>query len=136
MGVLVSRLLSQIEHAKNEVEIILIDDGSTVHYKDLNKIFSDRVHYVELDRNLGRSKVRNQFLKLEKDGFGDYQGYTVRPNKREKACVSTLTTALLRCCVVVFVDLGDVFLDRSRTRIHARRGNAPSGGHQGWEDGP
>ena len=70
------------------------------------------------------------------DGFGDYQGYTVRPNKRETACVSTLTTALLRCCVVVFVDLGDVFLDRSRTRIHARRGNAPSGGHQGWEDGP
>ena len=55
------------------------------------------------------------------DGFGDYQGYTVRPNKREKACVLTLTTARLRCCVVVFFDLSDVFLALRRTRT--QRGN-------------
>ena len=55
------------------------------------------------------------------DGFGDYQGHTVRSNKREKACVSTLTTALLLACVVVFFDLGDVFLALRRTR--AQRGN-------------
>ena len=57
------------------------------------------------------------------DGFGDYQGYTVRPNKREKACVLTLTTALLLACVAVFFDLhvGDDFLALRRTRT--QRGN-------------
>jgi glycosyltransferase involved in cell wall biosynthesis len=63
VGILVSRLLSQIENKKNEVEILLIDDCSEPHFKDLNKVLSDRVSYIELDRNLGRSKVRNQFLK-------------------------------------------------------------------------
>ena len=69
VGILVSRLLSQIEHRKNEVEIILIDDASTAHYKDINNTFSNRVHYIELDRNIGRSKVRNQFLKYSNSRY-------------------------------------------------------------------
>jgi glycosyltransferase involved in cell wall biosynthesis len=69
VGILVSRLLSQIENKKNEVEILLIDDCSEVHFKDLNKVFSDRVSYIELDRNLGRSKIRNQFLKHSKSEY-------------------------------------------------------------------
>ena len=69
VGVLVSQLLSQIENKRNEVEILLIDDCSKAHYKDLNKVFSDRVGYVELDRNLGRSKVRNQFLQYSNSEY-------------------------------------------------------------------
>ena len=63
VGILVSRLLSQIEDRKNEVDILLIDDCSETHFKDLNKRFTDQVQYIELGRNVGRSKVRNQFLK-------------------------------------------------------------------------
>jgi len=62
VGLLVTPLLRQIEDRNNQVEIILIDDGSEKYFKDLNSVFSDRVNYIELDRNIGRSKVRNQFL--------------------------------------------------------------------------
>tara|TARA_Y100001933_G_scaffold173181_1_gene171457 strand:+ start:2530 stop:3423 length:894 start_codon:yes stop_codon:yes gene_type:complete len=67
--VLVSQLISQIENKRNEVEILLIDDCSKAHYKNLNKVFSERVGYVELDQNLGRSKVRNQFLQYSNSEY-------------------------------------------------------------------
>tara|TARA_B100000963_G_scaffold9348_1_gene7338 strand:- start:504 stop:1346 length:843 start_codon:yes stop_codon:yes gene_type:complete len=65
----VSQLISQIENKRNEVEILLIDDCSKAHYKNLNKVFSERVGYVELDQNLGRSKVRNQFLQYSNSEY-------------------------------------------------------------------
>lgn len=61
---LVGNLLAQL--AKNAIsfEIILIDDASEVQYRKLNVQLSksDNVSYFQLEKNIGRAKIRNLFL--------------------------------------------------------------------------
>ncbi|RLD66373.1 MAG: glycosyl transferase family 2 [Bacteroidetes bacterium] len=61
---LVGNLLTQIEENTVPAEIILIDDTSEVEFQKLNKMLSelDSVSYVQLEKNIGRAKIRNLFL--------------------------------------------------------------------------
>lgn len=43
-------------------EIILIDDCSAPEYKKINELACKRHRYIELDKNIGRAKIRNLFL--------------------------------------------------------------------------
>ncbi len=49
-------------------EIIVIDDGSAAEYKEQNATISELVYYIELDRNIGRSRIRNLFT-----GYANYE---------------------------------------------------------------
>ena len=60
---LVSALSSQIAHMETPAEIILIDDCSTEAFKRINKTICKEHQYHELEQNVGRSKIRNLFLK-------------------------------------------------------------------------
>lgn len=65
---LVSELNNQIQNQSLDVEIILIDDASDEVIREKNSNLKvDK--YIQLDQNIGRSKIRNLFLKYTK---GDY----------------------------------------------------------------
>ena len=50
-------------------EIILIDDGSDMQYRELNReLISGDIHYHELEENIGRSRIRNLFA-----GYAKYE---------------------------------------------------------------
>ncbi|OFX88101.1 MAG: hypothetical protein A2W99_10865 [Bacteroidetes bacterium GWF2_33_16] len=61
---LVGDLHKQASGLSVAFEIILIDDFSDIHFKLQNESISrlDNVKYVELQKNIGRSKIRNLFL--------------------------------------------------------------------------
>ena len=60
---LISKLSVEIVKNKISAEIILIDDDSKMHYKEVNrKIKNDLVKYIELNQNIGISKIKNLFL--------------------------------------------------------------------------
>ncbi len=68
VDVLVEQLIHQIEQLPNqlEVEICIIDDGSTEEIKQKNKFLIDSqpyVRYLQLPKNVGRSAIRNQLAK-------------------------------------------------------------------------
>ena len=65
---LVQDLISQVD---NDIEIILIDDASTNNsIKQVNRdLIEDRVVFIELEENIGRSRIRNLFLKYAKNEF-------------------------------------------------------------------
>lgn len=58
---LVYDLHNQAETLKMEYEILLIDDGSTADFREKNKELAVLAHtyYEELDKNIGRSAIRN-----------------------------------------------------------------------------
>ena len=62
---LVESLIEQAEKSKYQYEIICIDDSSNNEYLSLNsQLFNyDIVKYFILKENIGRSKIRNLFLK-------------------------------------------------------------------------
>jgi GT2 family glycosyltransferase len=57
---LVSELAHQADLLQVKYEIIVIDDGSQ-RFKDENKTACHRFNYIELNCNIGRSKIRNLF---------------------------------------------------------------------------
>ena len=59
---LVEGLLHQIKKLESKVEIILIDDASKVKYREINSKFKNKCKYVQLEKNIGRSRIRNLFL--------------------------------------------------------------------------
>ncbi|SEG15627.1 Glycosyltransferase, GT2 family [Halpernia humi] len=60
---LVSDLKCEIEKSNLDADIILIDDASNKEFRDKNKqLISPNCYYIQLDKNLGRSKIRNLFL--------------------------------------------------------------------------
>lgn len=65
---LVSSLLSCREYYKAEYEIVVIDDASQQQYKEVNRGIQDLdlVKYTELEKNIGRSAIRNLFLEYIK----------------------------------------------------------------------
>ena len=67
---LARRLVTQISSADaNDYEIVCIDDHSSGYYVNQNKSIAEFATYVGLEKNIGRSKIRNLFLKYAK---GDY----------------------------------------------------------------
>ena len=84
---LVRTLHEQIESLTAEVELILIDDHSTPHYRALTQEVSHLVQYHPLPANVGRSRVRNLFLEyteqpyllfLDCDSSVHYDGFVLR----------------------------------------------------------
>ncbi len=59
---LVSDLSKQINGSDYPIELILIDDASSVEFKRLNKEECNKHIYIELPENIGRSRIRNLFL--------------------------------------------------------------------------
>lgn len=63
---LVDELIDQCTKAKINFEIICLDDKSKPQYKSTNQEVNGRfnVNYVELTKNIGRSRIRNRLAKL------------------------------------------------------------------------
>lgn len=67
---LVEDLNREINKKELDAEIILIDDASDETFTNINKDLLDKVQsFIFLDKNVGRSKIRNLFLNYSK---GEY----------------------------------------------------------------
>ena len=62
VSLLLEELSRQMEKAEASVELILIDDCSSSENKELNKSACNKHRYIELEKNIGRAKIRNLFL--------------------------------------------------------------------------
>ncbi len=60
---LVDMLSSQLKNIEETADIVLIDDCSELHYKQVNQKVRQLHKYIELEQNIGRAKIRNLFLK-------------------------------------------------------------------------
>ena len=60
---LVTRLHQQALQLDVACEMVVIDDRSEKVFQDLNRSVCQREHYLELSENIGRSRIRNLFLK-------------------------------------------------------------------------
>ena len=60
-------LCEQIQNLSLTAEIIVLDDASTIEFKDLKSFKSPYYKYEKLNKNIGRSKIRN--LLAEKSKF-------------------------------------------------------------------
>ncbi len=65
---LVRRLRNQIDklNVSDEVEIVCIDDHSSGYHLKQNMGIVDVANYLRLEQNVGRSRIRNLFLKYTK----------------------------------------------------------------------
>ena len=65
---LVRRLANQItqQNAVADVEIVCIDDHSSGYYLNQNMGICDIATYLRLEKNIGRARIRNLFLKYAK----------------------------------------------------------------------
>jgi glycosyltransferase involved in cell wall biosynthesis len=52
----------QIDGLKVPAELILIDDASEEKYRELQKEIKGQVRRIQLEKNIGRSRIRNLFL--------------------------------------------------------------------------
>jgi glycosyltransferase involved in cell wall biosynthesis len=59
---LVEALLLQINFLQADAEIILIDDASQDSFRIKNSALINSVKYIQLEENIGRSRIRNLFL--------------------------------------------------------------------------
>lgn len=59
---LVTTLMKQIDASNENVKVVLIDDKSSSSIVQTNSNISNDVHFIPLDKNVGRSKIRNKFL--------------------------------------------------------------------------
>lgn len=66
---LVSDLYLQTLESKESIEIILIDDASNQEIKSINRLLSNFCQIIELETNVGRSKIRNLFVKKSKNSY-------------------------------------------------------------------
>lgn len=62
VSLLVEELLEQLKDIKLSFEIVVIDDASDEKYRKLNEDVVSKTYYIQLDKNIGRSKIRNKFL--------------------------------------------------------------------------
>lgn len=60
---LLEDLYEQVTSLDFPVEIVCIDDCSQKQFKEKNQVICERGVYLELDKNIGRAKIRNLFLK-------------------------------------------------------------------------
>lgn len=67
---LIFSLEEEIKSKNLNAEIVVIDDGSTEKFKEINRKTCENLNYVELESNVGRAKIRNLFLNFAKgDSF-------------------------------------------------------------------
>ncbi len=67
---LVKELSEQITLQKEEFfEIILIDDASDKSFREKNLELNNICQYIQLEQNVGRSKIRNLFLKYTTQSY-------------------------------------------------------------------
>jgi cellulose synthase/poly-beta-1,6-N-acetylglucosamine synthase-like glycosyltransferase len=66
---LVNRLSVQIKDLDVKCCIILIDDCSSDEYKQINAGVCSQHTYIQLDNNIGRSKIRNLFLNYSESKY-------------------------------------------------------------------
>ena len=59
---LIESLSSQIKQSGIIAEIILIDDDSSQEFKKINEEVCSRENYIQLEKNIGRARIRNLFL--------------------------------------------------------------------------
>ncbi|MEQ8908480.1 MAG: glycosyltransferase family 2 protein [Vicingaceae bacterium] len=60
---LANDLWHQIENVNEKVELLVIDDASDLNLRPQASKFEKGVKFIQLQKNLGRAKVRNHFLK-------------------------------------------------------------------------
>ena len=81
---LVDDLKKEIENNDIDAEIILIDDASNDQFKRINSELQNEVKdFIFLEKNIGRSKIRNLFLQYAKGEyllFLDCDGKITDPN--------------------------------------------------------
>ena len=63
---LIKELSSQTKLLSIPSEIILIDDCSSEKYKNINFKICSKETYIQLEKNIGRAKIRNLFLNYAK----------------------------------------------------------------------
>jgi len=63
---LINKLSQQIKKIDVLCEIIIIDDCSEEDFKKINENVCRKEIYIQLDKNIGRAKIRNLFLKYAK----------------------------------------------------------------------
>jgi len=63
---LIEELLEQLKDIKLSFEIVVIDDASDKKYRKLNGAIISKINYIQLDKNIGRAKIRNKFLDFAK----------------------------------------------------------------------
>lgn len=64
MRALVDELCAQISKIQTaHIELILIDDASDFIFRQHNQFDHPNVNFIQLETNIGRSKIRNTFLK-------------------------------------------------------------------------
>lgn len=87
---LINDLQSQINSNLLDAEIILIDDASTQEFINLNKNLEKKVNrFIFLDTNIGRSRIRNLFLKYAQSEyllFLDCDGKIIRKDFLKVYC--------------------------------------------------
>ena len=67
---LINDLQSQIDSNRLDAEIILIDDASDKNFIELNRNSETKVdQFIFLEENIGRSKIRNLFLKYTESEY-------------------------------------------------------------------
>lgn len=59
---LIGELSKQAKLCDSPVELVLIDDYSDDEFKEINDSVCKEHKYIELNKNIGRSKIRNLFL--------------------------------------------------------------------------
>lgn len=59
---LVEELSRQVQELDAGSELIILDDGSSPQFRELNAVACQKHTYIELPQNVGRSKIRNLFL--------------------------------------------------------------------------
>ncbi len=81
---LVFELKREIKEQNINAEIILIDDASNHQFKTINnEIISEVNNFIFLEKNIGRSKIRNLFLDYTKGDyllFLDCDGKIIKPD--------------------------------------------------------
>jgi len=65
---LIEELYQQLEESSKAYEIICIDDCSTRYYQKINRHIQSTLNltYIELEKNIGRAKIRNLLAKKAK----------------------------------------------------------------------
>lgn len=61
---LINELLQQLNNIKYPFEIIVIDDASDEKYRKQNEAVILKTNFIQLDKNIGRAKIRNKFLEI------------------------------------------------------------------------
>lgn len=66
---LINALHMQRQKLDSPAEIIAIDDYSEKKYKDINAPITNKIKYIQLDKNIGRSAIRNLFVDYARFDF-------------------------------------------------------------------